>query len=292
MVTSMTGFGRAEVEADGVKIIAELRSVNHRFCEVSIRTPKFLNPLELQFKQFVQKFIQRGQVSLYLSWDDDKTKIEKITLNEETVDIYHQMLLDLKNKYQLPGEIDLKILASMPDLLKYETEEVDIDAAFEMATQAITEAIYDLNRMREKEGEQLADDLRKRIEQIEKNLNKIEARAPERVKEAKITLEQRIQSLLETDVVDPQRLAMEIAIFAERIDITEECVRFHSHNKQFLNLLDEGGVIGKKLNFLLQEMHREINTIGAKANDSKIIEDVIQIKEEIEKMREQVQNIA
>ncbi|RMH72926.1 MAG: YicC family protein [Gemmatimonadetes bacterium] len=292
MIYSMTGFGRASMEQEGVTVSCEIRSVNHRFCEVSLRLPKSLSTLELKLKQLIQKHIDRGKINVYLSWETDIAKTDKITLNEEVAAIYLQLFQDLKRRFGLSGEIDLNLLATLPDILKHETEETDPDHAYEMAEAVLLAAIANLNQMRQTEGNQLAQDLRDRIATIEATLLEIEARAPQRLVEAKATLEERVQSLLENQSLDEQRLMTEIAFLAERIDITEECVRFHSHNKQFIEALDTGGAVGKRLNFIVQEMNREANTIGSKANDTAILERVIQIKEELEKIREQIQNIA
>jgi len=290
MIKSMTGFGRGEAEREGVTVTVEAISVNNRFCDVAVRMPRSLSEMESKLAEKVRARIRRGRVNLSVTCKEEAVGEKALEVNEELARVYRDMLLALQKELDLGGSVDVPLIAALPDVFKYEPKEVASEHIMALVSEASDAALDALDEMRRAEGEHLYDDFVERIGGLEKLLCRIEESAPERVVRLRDRLRERIGRLL-TEQVDEQRLAMEIAVFAERSDVTEECVRFHSHNQQFLAALEAGEAVGRKLNFLLQEMNREANTIGAKANDADIAHLVVGIKEEIEKLREQVQNV-
>lgn len=291
MTLSMTGYGVAEVVAENVKLTAEVRSVNSRYCEVSVRLPRTLSSLEQKVRKLVQAGMGRGRISLSVTWNGEGSPRGEVALDEAAADRYFSLLSALKERYKLKGDVDLKTMSDLPDLFVSETPSIDEEQAWTLVEDVVSRAVEGANSMRRKEGLELAADLRKRTEHVSSLVDVVEKRAPFRVSEAKEKLEERLSQLVGGDEgLDAGRLALEVALIADRLDCTEECVRLRAHCKHLLALLEEESS-GRKVNFLLQEMNREANTIGAKASDLNITEQVILIKEEIEKIREQAQNI-
>ena len=291
MVSSMTGYGRAELVKENIKASVEMSSVNNRFCEVQFRLPKFLSPLESRLKEMIRSTITRGKISYTLNWEESFPITSYVKLNQEAADVYHTIMTQLKEKYNLSGEIRVDHFLNLPDLIKVEKEEYDIGKAWEVMHEVTLKALDEFNSMRRSEGTRLASDLKQRVNYLENAISEIERLTPLNVSNYRKKLKAKISELLDNLVVDEQRIEQEVALMAEKCDVTEECVRFKSHNQQFLSALEEGGPVGKRLTFLLQEMNREANTIGSKASDAQISQKVIFLKEEIEKLREQVQNI-
>jgi len=291
MIASMTGFGKAELSKDEIKAAVEISSVNNRFCEVQFRLPKFLTPLEPQIKEMLLKTITRGKINYTLSWEEASPPSNYVRLNQEVADVYYNLFKELREKYDLSGEIDLGNFVSLPDLMKVEKEEYDLKKAWQIVKEVTQLALDEFNQMRRSEGKRLSRDLKFRIGKLEKAIERIERLSAINVNEYRKRLKNKISELLQEYELDEQRLAQEVAFMAERSDVTEECVRLRSHNQQFLSALDEKTSVGKRLTFLLQEMNREANTVGSKASHASISEKVIFLKEEIEKLREQVQNI-
>lgn len=291
MVKSMTGFGRGEVTGDGHQAVVEIRSVNGRFCDVSIRLPRNLSELEPRITERIQARIVRGRVSVTVNWNDLDGEHRNLSLRTDLARVYRDSLLDLQRQLNVPGEIDIQLIAGMPDVIAYEIGKVDAEFAWAILVGACDAALDQLEQMRRSEGALLSRYLIERIGVLEQQIEDIEARTPRCVEQARDRLQERLQKLLQVEYVDEQRLAMEVALIAERSDVTEECERFRSHTAQCLEALNTGESVGRRLNFLLQEMHREANTLGSKANDAGISHIVIRVKEEIEKLREQIQNI-
>jgi uncharacterized protein (TIGR00255 family) len=291
LIRSMTGYGRGEIEEKGVRVTAELRSLNNRFFEMVAKVPRFLSPLEDEIKKVVQARISRGRVLLTLGWEEPGGLSESVVLDEAVADRYHDLLKVVKERYNLAGEIDLATFAALPDLLKKEVKEWEPSQAFLLAKEAITIALDDLVEMKSKEGTAIARDLEARINVTLSVLAEIEERVPERTEELRRRLKAKLAEALGPGDPNEALLAQEIVLFADRSDSTEECVRYRVHCKNFIDYLREGGAVGRKLNFLLQEMAREANTMGSKAGDAQISHDVVVIKEELEKVREQVQNV-
>ncbi len=291
MVSSMTGYGRAELVKEEVKASVEMSSVNNRFCEIQFRLPKFLSPLESKLKEMILSTITRGKISYTLNWEESSPITSYVKLNEEAADVYHTIMTQLKEKYNLSGEIRVDHFLNLPDLIKVEKEEYNLDKAWGVLQEVTLKALDEFNSMRRSEGARLAKDLKQRVDDLERTISEVERLTPLNVNNYRKRLKAKISELLDDLVVDEQRIEQEVALMAEKCDVTEECVRFKSHNQQFLSALEEGGPVGKRLTFLLQEMNREANTIGSKASDAQISQKVIFLKEEIEKLREQVQNI-
>jgi uncharacterized protein (TIGR00255 family) len=291
MIASMTGFGKAEILRDDVKAAVEMFSVNNRFCEIQFRLPKFLTSLEPQIKEIVLKTISRGKINYTLSWEENLPPSSYVKLNHEAADVYYNLFKELKEKYGLSGEIEIDNFVNLPDLMKVDKDEYDLEKAWEVVKEVTQIALNEFNQMRKDEGKRLAQDLKSRISKLNETVAEIEKLSVLNVREYCKRLKGKISEILQGQELDELRLAQEVAFMAERCDVTEECIRLRSHNQQFLSALEEGASVGKRLTFLLQEMNRETNTIGAKASHTDISKKVIFLKEETEKLREQVQNI-
>ncbi len=291
MICSMTGYGAGESDLAGVRTVVELRSVNGRFCDIAVRLPKSLGSLEGRVRAYVQDHVTRGNVSVSVRCDDGETSAHGIRIDAEAGRKYCDALRQLKDELGVSGEVSLEMVAAYPGLVTPEADEVDPAERWAGIEAALERALAAFKDMKRNEGKALETDLRGRIQAIQALLRSIEDRAPDRVAEFRERLRHRIEGLLGDGPVDPQRVAMEITLFAERSDVTEECVRMNAHCSAFLEALGDDGSPGRRLNFLIQEMNREINTIGSKGNDTEISHSVIQAKEELEKVREQVQNI-
>ena len=291
MISSMTGYGAGESDRAGVRTVAELRSVNGRFCDIAVRLPRSLGSLEGRVRAYVQEHVTRGNVSVSIRCDDGETGAHGVRIDVEAGKKYCDALRNLKEQLGVSGDVSLDMVASFPGLVTPENEEVDPAERWTGMEAALVKALAAFKDMKRSEGRALETDLRTRIEAILAILRAIEGRAPDRVIEYRERLNNRLVDLLDEPRVDPQRVAAEITLLAERIDVTEECVRLKAHCDAFMEALDADGSPGRRLNFLIQEMNREINTIGSKGNDTEISHSVIQAKEELEKVREQVQNI-
>ncbi len=292
MIYSMTGFGTGAVERDGVRIRAELRSVNSRFCDIQVRCPSAIQEFSAAIKERLQQHISRGKVSATLDWEEGATATEVPILDEDVARAYLLGLEELKRMAQLGGEVDLAVIARLPGLFRIQSAKLEAEDLQRLVMEAVDRALGEFLQMRETEGRALSADLRSRIELLEERLQRVAGMAEGGREQIQQRLREKVAALLEPGAVDEDRLAMEIALLAERSDIAEEIVRFHSHNAQFLAALDEGGEVGRRLNFLLQEMHREANTISSKASETDILHLVVEVKEEVERLREQVQNLA
>jgi len=291
-ITSMTGFGGGAAEGQGVRLGVELRSVNSRFLDIQVRCPSILQAFEQLIRERVQAQLSRGKVSVNFSWTEEAQQKALPTLDEEVASGYLTQLQRLAELSQSDTQVDLELLARLPGVFSFAAAEPENDEAKELMQAALDEALVEMVAMRTKEGQALADDLRQRVEAVEAHLEHIAELVPKTREQIQNRLREKVAVLLEPGAIHEDRLAMEVALIAERSDITEEIVRFRSHNAQFFAALDKGGEVGKRFNFLLQEMNREANTISSKSSDSDIIHRVVEIKEEIERLREQVQNLA
>lgn len=291
MIRSMTGFGRGDCQEDGKEFQVEIKTVNHRYSDVFIKMPRQVGFLEEKVRDMVGKAISRGKIDVYVTYNNSGDDSKSVMFDEALAKTYISAVEALRDKFGLRDDISVSLISKYPDVLKVEQAEEDEDKLWLMLNAAVENALSSLINMREIEGEGLKTDLLARALYIEKILREISLRAPEVVREYKLKLETRIKDLLEQQNMDENRLAMEIAIFADRCSIDEEIVRLGSHLGQMKETLNIQQPIGRKLDFLIQEMNREINTIGSKANDLAITRNVVEIKSEIEKMREQVQNI-
>lgn len=291
MICSMTGYGAGESDLAGVRTVVELRSVNGRYCDIAVRLPRSLGSLEGRVRAYVQEHVTRGNVSVSVRCDDGDTGAHAVRIDVEAGKKYCDALRKLKEELGVSGDVSLDMVAAYPGLVTPENEEVDPVERWTGMEAALVKALAAFKDMKRSEGRALETDLRVRVEAILAMLRAIEDRAPDRVVEFRERMNNRLVDLLDERQLDPQRVAMEITLFAERIDVTEECVRLRAHCDAFMEALEGDGSPGRRLNFLIQEMNREINTIGSKGNDTAISHAVIQAKEELEKVREQVQNI-
>ena len=291
MIRSMTGYGYAEHENDGQRLTAEIRSVNHRFCEVSIRSPKLVSLFEDQTRQRIVERFSRGKFNLTITWSGAANTGDVLKINEPVVERYVSLLDQLRKRYKLESGLDVRTLASLPDVFEWEQSALSDDQTWALVKTVVDKACDNMNAMKAREGEALSRDLEGRLKIIRRELDMIAERAPLRPQEAKERLLARVRSLLADVEMDPVRIAQEVALMVDRLDCTEECVRLSAHIDQFRSLVEGPELAGRKLNFLLQEMNREANTIGAKSNDVEITRGVIVMKEEVERLREQVQNV-
>jgi uncharacterized protein (TIGR00255 family) len=293
MIKSMTGYGKAEAVLAGRKFTMEMKSVNHRFLEISLRLPGMLLPLEGEIKKRIGEKFSRGRIEATLRVDGDGNAENegRFTLNLPLVRNYHALLHQLKEELHLGDEITLAVMAGFRDAFVPAETVQDPATLWEGLSKILADAIRTLTEMREKEGESLKRDLTTRLDRIAGFLEGIAGRAPQVVLDYQKRLTDRVRELTGGMVIDEARLLQEVAIMAEKSDITEEVVRFRSHIGQFNDLLAGADAAGRKIDFLIQEMGREINTIGSKSGNAEISRNVIEIKSELAKLREQVQNI-
>ncbi len=291
MLMSMTGYGRSERQNNDFHCVVEARSVNHRYCEVSIRLPRALAPLENKIREVVRGRFSRGRFDLAVSLNMTALAGQGVQYNRTLAWQYRQALEALQTELQLPGIIDLGLLVQFRDILQIEETTPDLEAVWALIFPTLEEALTLLLEMRKTEGEFLATDITQRLSVLEKYSHQIAERIPLMIASYRERLHERITQLLGEVELDPNRLAQEVVIFAERSDISEELTRLASHIQEFRSIMTSPEAVGRKLDFLLQEMHREINTIGSKASDALIAQVIVQMKSELEKIREQVQNI-
>ncbi len=292
MIFSMTGYGRGEVDTAVHKVVIEMKSVNHRYSEVLVKMPKKLNMFEDRIKNKVKNSISRGRLEIFINFEEQVGEDYAIKPNFAVLDQYVNTLTAIKDRYNLKEELSLGLISKYPDALSVEYKEADEDTIWALLSEALDKALSALMEMRKKEGDSLADDILGRVRNIQGTLEKIEAQSPQLVESYEYRLKERIKELLNDYAeVDEAKIIHEVAIFADKTNIAEEVVRLRSHFTQIEEIFKGGGAIGRKLDFLIQEMNREINTIGSKSPDLNIANSVIEVKSEIEKIREQVQNI-
>ncbi|MDX1617632.1 MAG: YicC/YloC family endoribonuclease [Balneolaceae bacterium] len=292
MIVSMTGFGRGKASSDGYTVTAEVRSVNSRYLDFTVRLPQEVQEKELKLKEHIQSHINRGKVNINIRLDQAQSGEPEITFNEQLVKGYKKLLEELRAAAEIREPVTLRNIMSFSDIfVSREQDEATIELIWKLSLEAVDEAVDQLNTMRSQEGEQLEKDLLQRIGNIEELLKKIAVLTKDRSAEAKEKLEERLNNLISDESIDPERLEMEVALLADKMDITEEIVRLRSHIKFFREALDQEESVGRRLNFLSQEINREINTIGSKANSSEISQHVVQAKENLEQIREQIQNV-
>jgi uncharacterized protein (TIGR00255 family) len=293
MIKSMTGYGKSDGVANGRQLQVEIRSVNHRYLDLSLRLPGLILPLEAEIKKKVSEKFSRGRVDVSVRIDRDSglQNGARFELNVPAIRNYYGLLMKIKEELNLNEEITLPMIAACKDAFIVSEQAEDAASMWEALEGVLDAAVRSVLEMREKEGAVLAEDLTARIDVAKTVLDQIASRAPVVVVEYQKRLTDRVKELTGSLEVDETRLSQEIAIMAERSDITEEIVRFNSHISQFKDLLQMDEAMGRKVDFLIQEMHREINTIGSKSSDAVISRYVIEIKSELGKLREQVQNI-
>ena len=287
----MTGFGRSTYENEGREYIIEIKSVNNRFTDINIKMPRNLNYLEEKIRKQILSNISRGKVEVSIQLNNNSDLGKKINLNTDIAKKYIEELKKLSEELNIIDNINIMDVAKFPDVLNIRIDEEAEEVIEKELFTALDSAINSFLDMRQKEGSKIKVDLENRIEVIKQKIEQISSISAGLVDEYVVKLETRIKELLKTDVVDQTRLAQEVVIYSDKCSVEEEITRLKSHISQFLNLLNENIAIGKKLDFLIQEMNRETNTIGSKANNLEITNFVVDIKTELENIREQIQNI-
>ena len=291
MISSMTGYGRVEVSKNRTSVVVEIRTVNSRYLEVNLRIPGSLSLRENEMKEIVRKSLSRGKINVAVTIARGNDTETPLRINESAAKAYHTLLTSLRKSLKIRDEVTLDQLLKFPEVLEADGP-VDLDEAeWTLTRQALTKALEGTARMRSKEGMELKKDVVARLKFIEKKVGDIDKLGGARVPEEKERMRRRLAELIEDrSSIDEHRLELELAIYADKLDMTEECVRFRSHMTFFRTTMEEESP-GRKLNFLVQEMNREVNTMGSKANDATIAQTVVVVKEELEKIREQLQNI-
>lgn len=290
MVISMTGFGRSRKEAGEHSVNVEIKTVNHRFCEFNIRMPRQLLKIEEKIKKKLNQHIRRGRVEVYVTLEGEGTISRKVHVDWKLLEEYHQFIREAKDKYGIEGKLLLQDLLSREELVHIEESEADNEEVEKLVLSSAEEAVVLLKQMRIAEGEVLKKDITANLHQIEAAIDDLQKFAPLVTQAYQERLTKRIDEFLNGHI-DETRILTEVAIFADKADINEEMTRLTSHIQQFFHTLEDTQPIGRKLDFLVQEMNREANTIGSKANDSNIAKKVVDIKSLLEKLKEQIQNI-
>ena len=291
MVRSMTGYGRCGETVGGYHITVELRSVNHRYFEYSSRLPRAYGFLDDKLKTFFQSRVARGKLDVGVWIEAEEAAADTVEVRYGTAEAYLRALYELRDRYQLRDDISVMALARQPEVLAVSAAETDEEALWQAVQTVAAEALDRFVRMRETEGERLREDVLLRRETILRDVARIEERSPQTVREHMQKVEARLRELLDGAAVDEQRLLTEAAIYADRIAVAEETVRLRSHLDQLQTMLDGDEAVGRKLDFLVQEINREANTIGSKCQDAELARTVVNMKAEIEKIREQIQNL-
>lgn len=290
MIKSMTGYGRAKLSKDDREYQIEIKSVNHRYLDISVRIPKQLSYLEETIKKEIAKKVKRGKIDVFVTFENNSLEGKEIKINTELAKAYIDELKKLAEKENILSDIQVTEISKYPDVLNIQSSQDD-EKITEEVLETITIATDNLVQMRETEGNKISEDLLKRLNIINKKVEEIAKLSTGLIEEYVVKLEERIKEILKNQEIDKTRLAQEVVIYADKCSIEEEVTRLNSHISQFKNLLNSDEAIGKKLDFIIQEMNRETNTIGSKANNLEITNGVIDIKTEIENIREQVQNI-
>ena len=291
MIRSMTGFGRCEVEEDSRKITVEMKSVNHRYFEVSIKMPKALNAFESAIRDELRKYIDRGKVDVFISYEDLSEADVNVKYNHEIAAEYMKYLRQMGEEFGLDNDIRVSTLSHYQDVFVMEEKQPDEEKLWELTEKAVSGACKEFAQARSAEGERLKNDLVSKLDGMLSDVDFITERSPSIVEDYKNDLRAKISELMDDSKIDESRLATEVAIYADKVCVDEELVRLKSHVEATKKSLEDGGSVGRKLDFLAQEMNREANTILSKTSDLEISDRAINLKTEIEKVREQIQNI-
>ncbi|MCA0983495.1 YicC family protein [Halobacillus yeomjeoni] len=292
MVNSMTGYGKGSAAVDDTELHVELRSVNHRFLDISSKMPRSLLFLEDQVKSKLRESLSRGRVDVYVTIEGHGLFDKKVDVDWTVADQYFERLKEMKARYNLTGDLSIDMVSRLENVFSIQEIEEDTNELQQAFQSAFAASLDQLVQMRAQEGKRLLEDLQNRIKTIETILAKLEERRPEVVQEYKDRIRARIEEYTQ-GVIQPDdaRILQEVGVLAEKGDVTEEITRLHSHTSQFSKTLSKQEPVGRRLDFIVQEMHREVNTIGSKSNDSEVTKWVVDLKSEIEKIKEQVQNV-
>jgi len=291
LIYSMTGFGRHEVEANDRKLVVEMKSVNHRYCDISVKLPRKLGYFEPAIRSLIKEHIGRGKLDVFLTYEDHSETKAKLNYNRALAAEYVNVLKSMGEEFGISSQIDSLALSRMPEVIELEEQPADEEELWSLIKNAVEGACNALKETRAREGESLSADLLKKLQDMEANVDYIQQRSPEIVSAYRAKLEDKVKELLEDASVEESRIVMETTIFADKIAVDEEIVRLKSHIAATASTLKEGGSVGRKLDFIAQEMNREANTILSKSSDLSISDRAIDLKTDIEKVREQIQNI-
>lgn len=292
MITSMTGFGRGEASSNGFQITVEIKTLNSRYLDVSVRMPPSIQQKELALKDFVQGRLSRGKVNINVNVDKTAKGQPDITFNSEMVKNYSALLEQIRFEANISQPVEMRDLMKFDNIFETKKEDKQqVEEIWECTLTALEQAVQNLNSMRVQEGAELRTDLINQISGISSMLDEVVTLTDKRIPELREKLHKKIKKLIAEDSFDPERMEMEIALLVDKMDVNEEVVRLQSHLKFFKEALEADEPVGRRLNFLCQEINRELNTIGSKANDSQIAHHVVLGKEKLEQIREQVQNI-
>lgn len=292
MIKSMTGYGKGEAENGLFRLKVELKSVNHRYLDINIKLPRYLIYLEEKIKKVIKENLSRGKIDVFINLDFINQSSIDVKVDVPLANSFKQALDSLITELGIDDKVRLSNILQISDVIKTEKKDLDEDLTWETLQSAVEDALASISQMREYEGEQLKNDILLKLNEIELLINKIELRAPLVVEEYRNKLNERIKTLMDdSNFVDYDRLALEVAIISDKSSIDEEIIRLGSHVNQFRDILNQNSAVGRKLDFLIQEFNREINTIGSKSSDSDIVNSVVDLKSAVEKIREQIQNI-
>ena len=292
MAISMTGFGRGEFKNDNYHFLVECKTINHKYCDINVRLPRKISFLEDKIRNYVKNFVKRGRVDLYIKLDLIGSEDVNLKFDDKLATQYVNILKEIKEKFDLQDDISVMNVAKFPEIVKCEEKEEDEDLYWSMLKEALDMSMEKLTQMRKEEGEKLAIDTIERCDILANLIDEIEKYSNTVVDEYREKLNNRRSEILENpSIIDENRLAQEVAIFADKSSITEEIVRFRSHIEQLRKTVEKNDSIGRKIDFLIQEMNREVNTTGSKSSNINITNLVVEVKSELEKIREQIQNI-
>ena len=291
MIKSMTGFGRSEIVKGNRKISVEIKSVNHRYLEAGIKMPKKLNVFESRMRDLLKKYATRGKIDIFINYEDDSESQVNLKFNQNIADEYMAIFNNMSEKYNLKNDMTVGGLARFPEVITMDEVQEDEEELWHFIEEAMKAALEQFVNTRILEGENLKKDLLGKLDHVEELVAFVEKRSPEIMKEYRSKLESKVKELLGDTTIDESRIATEVIIYADKICVDEETVRLRSHIEHARKCLNEDGGIGRKMDFIAQEMNREANTTLSKANDIEISNAAIDLKTEIEKVREQIQNI-
>ncbi len=291
MIASMTGYGRGEAEQRGYEAVVELKSVNSRYCEISLRSPKSLNAHEADIQRIIKTAFSRGRISVYIQVTDPTPDELPIRVNDKALSSYRSLLDEVRSKADIDEPLRLEHLLKYSDIFEADDIEEDAEAIWEATRAALDAACSAMQEMRLREGQALHTELDERLSGIETKLREVDRLAPLRVASSGERLRERLAEIIEEGRIDSERIEFEMTMLADKLDVREEVVRLDSHLELFREAMASGEPVGRKMNFLSQEMNREINTIGSKSNDADMAHLVVGMKEELEKIKEQVENV-
>lgn len=291
MIHSMTGYGKGEAQIDNTGLAVEIKTVNHRYADITVKLPRSLMVLENDVRRQVGQVLKRGKIDVFVNFGQSEESSVAPVLNRPLALAYRDLFTQMRNELGLSGGVTLEMILAQKDVVQLREAESSPDMLRHCLMTALERALAQLVGMRRNEGEATAADLRDRFAQLESLLDEVERRAPMIPREWQVKLTERLSRLQQNLEWDPQRVAQEVAVYADRCDISEELVRFRSHVGQFLALFDDAEPVGRRMDFLVQELNREVNTMGSKSNDADLTRAVVAMKAELEKVREQVQNV-